>query len=221
MHIGLFGGTFNPIHRGHLWAASEVKKRFNLDQISLIPAALPPHKAPGQVAKADDRLAMINLAVADFSGFTVSDVELNRSGPSYTIDTIRYFKQSLGEDARIYLIMGLDAFIEIHTWKSHQELLEQIAFIVIARPGEGYADARQGWEVLAAYLKSTLSADYQFGAADACYTSKGKQPIYIRDVKALDISSTKIREKVKKKQSIEGLVPPGVAGYIRLKGLYR
>ncbi len=221
MRIGLFGGTFNPIHRGHLWAASEVKKRFNLDQISLIPAALPPHKAPGQVAKADDRLAMINLAVADFSGFTVSDVELNRSGPSYTIDTIRYFKQSLGEDARIYLIMGLDAFIEIHTWKSHQELLEQIAFIVIARPGEGYADARQGWEVLAAYLKSTLSADYQFGAADACYTSKGKQPIYIRDVKALDISSTEIREKVKKKQSIEGLVPPGVAGYIRLKGLYR
>ena len=221
MRIGLFGGTFNPIHRGHLWAASEVKKRFNLDQISMIPAALPPHKAPGQVAKADDRLAMINLAVADFSGFTVSDVELNRSGPSYTIDTIRYFKQSLGEDARIYLIMGLDAFIEIHTWKSHQELLEQIAFIVIARPGEGYADARQGWEVLAAYLKSTLSADYQFGAADACYTSKGKQPIYIRDVKALDISSTKIREKVKKKQSIEGLVPPGVAGYIRLKGLYR
>ena len=221
MRIGLFGGTFNPIHRGHLWAASEVKKRFNLDQISMIPAALPPHKAPGQVAKADDRLAMINLAVADFSGFTVSDVELNRSGPSYTIDTIRYFKQSLGEDARIYLIMGLDAFIEIHTWKSHQELLEQIAFIVIARPGEGYADARQGWEVLAAYLKSTLSADYQFGAADACYTSKGKQPIYIRDVKALDISSTKIREKVKKKQSIEGLVPPGVADYIRLKGLYR
>lgn len=221
MRIGLFGGTFNPIHRGHLWAASEVKKRFNLDQISLIPAALPPHKAPGQVAKADDRLAMINLAVADFSGFTVSDVELNRSGPSYTIDTIRYFKQSLGEDARIYLIMGLDAFIEIHTWKSHQELLEQIAFIVIARPGEGYADARQGWQILAAYLKSTLLADYQFGAADACYTSKGKQPIYIRDVKALDISSTKIREKVKKKQSIEGLVPPGVAGYIRLKGLYR
>lgn len=221
MRIGLFGGTFNPIHRGHLWAASEVKKRFNLDQISLIPAALPPHKAPGQVAKADDRLAMINLAVADFSGFTVSDVELNRSGPSYTIDTIRYFKQSLGEDARIYLIMGLDAFIEIHTWKSHQELLEQIAFIVIARPGEGYADARQGWEVLAAYLKSTLSVDYQFGAADACYTSKGKQPIYIRDVQALNISSTKIREKVKKKQSIEGLVPPGVAGYIRLKGLYR
>lgn len=221
MRIGLFGGTFNPIHRGHLWAASEVKKRFNLDQISLIPAALPPHKAPGQVAKADDRLAMINLAVADFSGFTVSDVELNRCGPSYTIDTIRYFKQALGEDARIYLIMGLDAFIEIHTWKSHQELLEQIAFIVIARPGEGYADARQGWQVLAAYLKSTLSADYQFGAADACYTSKGKQPIYIRDVKALDISSTEIREKVKKKQSIEGLVPPGVAGYIRLKGLYR
>jgi nicotinate-nucleotide adenylyltransferase len=221
MRIGLFGGTFNPIHRGHLWAASEVKKGFNLDQIFLIPAALPPHKTPGQVAKADDRLNMINLAVADLSGLTVSDVELNRPGPSYTIDTIRYFKHSLGEAARIYLIMGLDAFLEIHTWKSHQEMLEQIAFVVMARPGVDYADARQGWKILAAYLKSTLSADYQFGAADACYTSEGKQPIYIRDIKALDISSTKIREKVEKKQNIKNLVTPGVADYIRLKGLYR
>jgi len=221
MHIGLFGGTFNPIHRGHLWAAAEVKKKFNLDRIFLIPAALPPHKTPGQVAKADDRLNMIHLAVKDLSGFTVSDVELNRSGPSYTIDTIRYFKQTLGKDARIYLIMGLDAFLEIHAWKSHQKLLEQIAFIVMARPGKGYSDARQGWEILAAYLESTLSADYQFSAADVCYTSEGKQPIYICDIKALDISSTKIREKAKKKQSIKDFVSPGVADYIRLKGLYR
>jgi nicotinate-nucleotide adenylyltransferase len=221
MRIGLFGGTFNPIHRGHLWAASEVKKIFNLDQIILIPAALPPHKTPGQVARADDRLNMINLAVTDLSGLTVSDVELHRSGPSYTIDTIRHFKHSLGEAVRIYLIMGLDAFLEIHTWKSHQELLEQIAFIVMARPGEDYADARHGWEILAAYLKSTLSADYQFDAAEACYTSEGKQPIYICDIGALDISSTKIREKVKKRLSTKDLVTPEVADYIRLKGLYR
>ena len=221
MRIGLFGGTFNPIHRGHLWAATEVKKGFNLDQIFLIPAALPPHKTPGQVAKADDRLAMINLAVADLSGLTVSDVELNRSGPSYTIDTIRYFNQTLGEDARIYLIMGLDAYLEIHTWKSHQELLEQIAFIIMARPGKDYANARQGWKILEAYLKSTLAADYRFSTADACYTSEEKQPIYISDIKALDISSTEIRAKIKKRQDIENLVTAGVAEYIRLKGLYK
>lgn len=221
MRIGLFGGTFNPIHRGHLRAASQVKKKFNLDQIFLIPAALPPHKTTGQVAKTDDRLNMINLALTDLSGIAVSDVELNRSGPSYTIDTVRHFKHSLGGAIRFYLIMGLDAFLEIHTWKSHQELLEKIAFIVMARPGEDYADARQGWEVLAGYLKSTLSAEYQFDAADGCYISEGKQPIYILDVEALDISSTKIREKVKKKQSIKDFVTPEVADYIRLKGLYR
>ena len=202
-------------------AGSEVIKRFNLDQIFLIPAALPPHKTPGLVAKADDRLEMINLAIADLSGLTVSDVELNRPGPSYTIDTIRHFKHTLAKDARIFLIMGLDAFLEINTWKSYAELLEQIAFIVMARPAEDYTDAQQGWKILETYLKSTLSADYQFGAAHACYTSEGKQPIYIVDIDAMHISSTKIRENVKKKQAIENFVTPEVADYIRLKGLYK
>ena len=221
MRIGLFGGTFNPIHRGHLWAASEVIKRFNLDRVFLIPAALPPHKTPGLVAKADDRLKMINLAIADYCGLTVSDVELNRPGPSYTIDTIRHFKHTLAKDTRIYLIMGLDAFLEIHTWKSHQDLLEQTAFIVMARPAKDYSDARQGWRILETYLKSTLSADYQFDASNACYSLGGKQSIYICDIKALDISSTKIRENVKRKQGIENFVTPEVADYIRLKGLYK
>jgi len=220
MRIGLFGGTFNPIHRGHLRAASEVIKRFNLDQIYLIPAALPPHKTSGQVAKAADRLAMINLAIADLPGVTVSDVELNRPGPSYTIDTIRHFKLTLAKGARIYLIMGLDAFLEIHTWKSHQDLLEEIAFIILARPQEEYPDARQGWRILEAYIKSNLSADNHFDAEHACYSLEGKQPIYICDIWALDISSTKIRQKVKRKQRIEDFVTPEVAEYIRLKGLY-
>jgi nicotinate-nucleotide adenylyltransferase len=221
MRIGLFGGTFNPIHRGHLWAASEVIKRFNLDRIFLIPAALPPHKTPGLVVNAEDRLEMINLAIADYCGLTVSDVELNRPGPSYTIDTIHHFKRTVVLDARIYLIMGLDAFLEIHTWKSHQDLLEQIAFIVMARPGEGHSDVRQGWRILDAYIKSTLSADYQYDTAQACYSLEGKQPIYIADIDALDISSTEIRKKVKRKQCIENFVTPEVADYIRLKGLYR
>ena len=221
MRIGLFGGTFNPIHRGHLRAALEVIKRFNLDQIYLIPAALPPHKTPGMVAKVDDRLKMINLAIADLSELTVSDVELNRPGLSYTIDTIRHFKHTLAKDARIYLIMGLDAFLEIHTWKSHQDLIEQMAFIVMARPGQDYSGAQQGWRILESYLKFTLSANYQFNVAQACYALEGKQPVHICDIKAMDISSTKIREKVKRNRSIENLVTPEVADYIRLKGLYK
>jgi len=220
MHIGLFGGTFNPIHRGHLRAASEVIKKFNLDQIFLIPAALPPHKTPGAVANADDRLEMIHLAIGNLSGLTVSDVELNRPGPSYTIDTVRHFKKTLSDDSRIYLIMGLDAFLEIDTWKSYTELLEQIAFIVMARPNEDCPDADRGWKILEKYLSSTLSAGYKFLTARGCYTSEGKQPIYIVDIDAMDISSTKIRQNLKIKKTIGDLVPPEVAEFIQLKGLY-
>ena len=220
MRIGLFGGTFNPIHRGHLRAASEVIKRFNLDQIFLIPAALPPHKTPGAVANADDRLEMIHLAITDLSGLTVSDVELNRPGPSYTIDTVQHFKNTLADDSRIYLIMGLDAFLEFDTWKSYTELLEQIAFIVMARPDEDYADADQGWKILENYLKSTLSEDYEFITTRGCFTSEGKQPIYIVDIDAMDISSTKIRQNIKANKTIKNLVPPRVAEFIQSKGLY-
>jgi nicotinate-nucleotide adenylyltransferase len=221
MRIGLFGGTFNPIHRGHLWAASEVIKQFSLDQIFLIPAALPPHKTSGPVANADDRLEMINLAIADLSGLTVSDVELNRPGLSYTIDTIRHFKDTLAKDATIYLIMGLDSFLEIHTWKSYQDLLKETAFIVIARPDDNYADAQQGWRILESYLKSTLSSDSQFDVESGCYTLAGKQSVYICDIQAMGVSSTKVREMIKKKVSIENFLPPEVAAYIRLKGLYK
>ena len=220
MRIGLFGGTFNPIHRGHIWAASEVKKSFNLDQISLIPAALPPHKTPGTVADADDRLKMIHLAIAGLPGITVSDVELNRPGPSYTIDTVRHFKKTLADNSRIYLIMGLDAFLEIDTWKSYSELLQQIAFIVMARPNADYPDADQGWKILENYLNSTLAADYEFLDERGCYLSEGRQPIYAVDIDALDISSTKIREFIKTKRAIENLVPPEVADFIQSKGLY-
>ena len=221
MHIGLFGGTFNPIHRGHLRAASEVKKSFNLDQVILIPAALPPHKTPGAVADADDRLKMIHLSIEGLSGITVSDVELNRPGLSYTIDTVCHFKQQFAGDSRIFLIMGLDAFLEINSWKSHADLLEQIAFIIMARPNADYPDAHQGWKILEDYLKFTLSADYEFLDESGCYRKAGKPPIHIIDIQALDISSTQIREKLKKKKTIDHLVPARVAEFIQSKGLYR
>lgn len=221
MRIGLFGGTFNPVHRGHLWAASEVKKSFNLDQVFLIPAAQPPHKTPDAVADADDRLKMIHLAIDGLAGITVSDVELSRPGFSYTIDTVYHFKQQFAEDSRIYLIMGLDAFLEINSWKSHVDLLEQIAFIIMARSDVNTSDPHQGWKILEDYLNFTLSKGYKFVTANSCYQSKGKPPIHIIDIDALDISSTKVRDNVKKKKAIEHLVHAKVAEFILLKGLYR
>lgn len=220
MRIGLFGGTFNPIHLGHLRAAVEVREGFDLDHIFLIPAALPPHKMPGEVADAADRLKMLNLAVEDTSGLEVSDVELKRSGLSYTIDTVHYFIRTFSDESLIFLIMGLDAFLEIDTWKSHEELLAKMPFIVINRPIAEEAGVGSERQLIEDFLRSKLSENYIFYHAQSYYKLEGKQPIYIYQVSALDISSTKIRKIIKKGRSIEYLVPKKVAEFITSKGLY-
>jgi nicotinate-nucleotide adenylyltransferase len=220
MHIGLFGGTFNPVHIGHLRAALEVKEGFDLDQVILIPAALPPHKMPGDVADAADRLHMLNQALEDSPGLTISDVELKRSGPSYTIDTVQHFKRTLPDQSRIYLIMGMDAFLEIDTWKSYDELLLQIPFIIINRPKSGSAVSDSGWKFMENFLASKISADYVFSESQSCYRAQNKQPIYVFEVTSLDISSTRVRNLSNTGRSIEYLVPQKVAEFINSKGLY-
>ena len=220
MRFGLFGGTFNPVHIGHLRAALEVKEGFELEKIFLIPAALPPHKIPGEVAAASDRLNMLNLALEDIPGLNVSDVELNRSGPSYTIDTVRHFKRTLPEKSLIFLVMGLDAFLEINYWKSYEELLTQIPIIVINRPQADKSASGNGWQELDDYLTSGISADYKFSETQCCYLAPDKEPIYVFEVTALDISATKIRSLIKKGRSIGYLVPRKAAEFINSRGLY-
>ena len=220
MQIGLFGGTYNPVHIGHLRAALEVKEGFELDEVIMIPAALPPHKMPGEVADAADRLHMLNQALEDSPGLTISDVELKRAGPSYTIDTVAHFKHSLPDQSRIYLIMGMDAFLEIDTWKSYADLLLQIPLIIINRPQSGSAAKDTGWKIMETFLASKISSDYVFSESRSCYRARNKQPIYIFEVTSLDISSTRIRNLVNQGRSIEYFVPPKVADFINSKGLY-
>jgi nicotinate-nucleotide adenylyltransferase len=157
MRVGLFGGTFNPIHFGHLRAALEVKEGFGLDQVFLIPAAVPPHKGRTGVAPAEDRLRMIELAVEGDSGLMVSDVEIKRSGPSFTIDTARYFRQSLAEDTDIFLVMGLDAFLEIDTWKSFRDLLALVPVIVLSRPEAAGCSGDRDEKIVQGFIRSKLS----------------------------------------------------------------
>ena len=221
MHIGLFGGTYNPVHIGHLRTALEVKEGFALDEVILIPAALPPHKMPSEVADAADRLHMLNLALENAPGLIVSDVELKRSGPSYTIDTVAHFKHALPDQSRIYLIMGLDAFLEIDSWKSYDELLLQIPLIIINRPKSGSAAKDPGWKLLEKFVADKISSDYVFSESRRCYRARNKQPIHIFEVTSLDISSTRIRSLINRGRSIEFLVPPKVADFINTKGLYR
>ncbi len=218
MKIGLFGGTFDPIHFGHLRPALEVREACGLERVVLIPAAVPPHKGRGAMAAAADRLRMIELAVAGAPGLTVSDVEIRRAGPSYTIDTVRYFQGEI-PGGEIALIMGVDAFLEIDTWKSFREILSIVAVIVISRPpprgDRTGSDRGRVKGVLATIVSPETITETPEG-----FQAAGLKPVAVQPVTALDISSTRIREMVGAGRSIRYLAPAAVVEHIRTKGLY-
>ena len=221
MRIGLFGGTFNPIHFGHLRPVLEIKESFALDRIYFIPSSLPPHKAPIGIADAKDRYHMIELAIAEQTDFMVSDVELDRPGPSYAIDTVCHFQSTLSESDRLYLILGTDAFLEIDTWKSFEVFFDRVAFIVMNRPAERSPEDLITDTSLEAFVKDKISAKYRLSAGQSCYTHDEKKPIFTANVTGLNISATKIRDLIKQGKSICYLVPEPVANFIHTKGLYR
>jgi nicotinate-nucleotide adenylyltransferase len=216
----LFGGTFDPIHFGHLRAALEVREGFGLDRVFLIPAAIPPHKTREGVAPAADRLHMIELAVAGEPGLTASDVEIRREGPSYTIDTVRHYFQETADTAEIFLIMGLDAFLEIDTWKSFRELLSLVSVIVISRPDGDGQTVDRGGEALAVFLRARVSKDAAPSGSPVSFSGTGIRGISLFAVTALDISSSRIRGLVHAGRSIRFLSPAAVCDCIQTKGLY-
>ena len=199
----------------------EVKSGFDLDEILIIPTALPPHKKSEKVVDAKDRLKMIRLAFLNEPDYVISDVELKRSGPSYTIDTVRYFTSRMPESTRLYLIMGLDAFLEIDTWKSYKELFLLIPFIVIFRILGAKDDRTSGSESVGHYLRSRISKGYTFSPSQSTYIHDNKRPVFVFDVSPVDISSTLIREHIKRGISIKHLVPEIIEDFIKTKGLYR
>jgi nicotinate-nucleotide adenylyltransferase len=218
--IGLFGGTFNPIHLGHLSVAREVREGFELDKIWFIPAATPPHKKMKQVAGTLDRLEMIRLAIAENPNFSVSDVELKRSGPSYTIDTVDYFKEILPKETRLYLIVGLDAFLDIELWKSYKELFRVIPFIVMSRPGAMNDDPERKRKTINDLLVTKVSPAYYFNPNYNAYFHPDKQPVFLFEVTPVDISATMVRQKRSQRRSVSFLVPEKVKEYIESRGLY-
>ena len=218
--IGLFGGTFNPIHLGHVQVVREVKTGFGLDQILIIPSALPPHKEPDGVVDAENRLEMIRLAFSDDPNLVISDVELKRSGPSYTIDTVRHFKSISPENTELFLIVGLDAFLEIDTWKSYDDLFLLIPFIVMYRAIHKENSTELKWKSLKNYLQSKISKGYTFSPAQSSFNHDKRQPVCMFNVTPVDISSTAIRKRIKEGRSIKRLVPDIVEDFIKTKGLY-
>ncbi len=214
MRIGLFGGTFNPIHLGHLRAAVEVQEAFGLDRVLLVPSAHPPHKDAKDVAEALDRLEMVRLAVKRVPLLEASDVELGRPGPSYTIETLAHFQNHFGEQSAIHFIVGLDAFSEITTWKSYKQLFATAHFIVMARPGSNIKD-------LQGFIHRHISEDYQYDPMFNRFTHSQWCSIYCIKVTHLDISATEIRERIRQDRSARFLVPDSVEGFIKDNELYR
>ncbi len=136
--IGLFGGTFDPVHSGHVTVAKEAAEQYGLDQVLLVPAAAPPHKHGAAAASYEDRLRMVELACQGDPRLVASRLEENRA-PSYTIDTVRRLKSTLQPEDELYFIIGADAFREIATWHRWEDLLREVQFIVATRPGHQYA----------------------------------------------------------------------------------
>jgi nicotinate-nucleotide adenylyltransferase len=216
---GLFGGTFNPIHRGHIQAAVDVLHAFRLDRIYLIPSALPPHKSDDRLASAADRLHMVHLALEGRQRFEACDIEIRRTGPSYSIDTVRHFKAACGGAKELYFIMGVDAFVEIHTWREFDSLFEHTAMVVMSRPGAGQwsSSMRQHVE---SYVRNRIDPDYRANLEENRLEHPRLFPIHLTSVTPVDISSSLIRDRIAGGESIADLVPPPVAEYISRKRLF-
>lgn len=219
--IGLFGGTFNPVHLGHLRAAASVRNAFDLASVILIPAAMPPHKTSSEVAAAQDRRRMLELAARDRRGLEICPIELNRSGPSYTIDTVRELQQQRWATAELMFIVGADAFVEIDTWKSFSELLQRVPFIVVSRPGMRSTTNGSLQNTIARFLRSRVSENCRYETDRSRFFCPGMRSVYPYVFAALDVSATEIRSRIRKGLSLSGLVPPPVETYIREKRLYQ
>lgn len=198
----LFGGSFNPIHHGHLIVARAVAEELGIERVLLIPSAQPPHKQDQELAPAEDRRAMVERAVAGEPVFAVDDRELRRDGPSYTIDTIDAFRAELTEGTTVYWLIGGDTLPELHLWHRARELLDRCTVVTAVRPGYETPNL--------SVLEPTLRPD-QIAQLRA----------HVLPTPRIDISATDIRARVRAGQSIRYLVPRAVAQYILERSLYR
>ena len=199
MRIGVLGGTFDPVHLGHLEAAGAAQRALSLDRVMLMPSRTPPHRAIEPRASVFHRFAMTALAAAGRADLVVSDLELRRDGPSYTALTLQALQQEGYTASQLFFITGADAFAEIDTWYDFPRVLSLASFVVVSRPGVTVS-------------RTPLVPDHQS-------LTPTVQTFFV-DAVTPDVSSTDIRRRVASGESIEGLVPPAVAEHIRRHRLY-
>ncbi len=216
MKTGLMGGSFDPVHVGHLRAAEEISKRFELDEVVFIPTLISPHKNSKIMADSSHRLNMLNLSAKHNPRFRVSDLELRRQPPSYTIDTLRFLSRSNTQN-RYYFIMGSELFAEINTWKDSAELFNYSNFVVLRRPGYDFPGSASPIPLA---LKNDFRYSYEGKGMDVfAHTSSNK--LFFVDIAGIRVSSTEVREIAQQGGSIRNLVAREVEGYIAENGLYQ
>ncbi|MEA4846432.1 MAG: nicotinate-nucleotide adenylyltransferase [Clostridiaceae bacterium] len=198
--IGVMGGTFDPIHYGHLVAAEAARVGFGLNKVIFMPAGNPPHKQLQEISCPEHRYRMTALAISSNPGFEISRLEVDKAGITYTFDTVKNLKSIYGEKSAIYFITGADAVLELLTWHNIGELLTLCKFIAVTRPGYDYQELEQKIE--------EISSNY--GGEIICL-----------EAPLLDISSTDIRERIKNGKPVKYLLPEAVEEYIYKNGLYR
>jgi nicotinate-nucleotide adenylyltransferase len=197
--LGILGGTFDPIHFGHLDAADAARRALSLDQVWLIPSCDPPHRPADPQASGVHRFALVSLAIQGEDALRACDVELKRTGPSYTADTLRTFASQGWQASQLFFILGTDAFAEIATWREFPAVLDAANYVVIARPGT----------TLDAATARTPSLRERVGTS-----------IFLVEARTRDVSSSTIRARLAARQSIDDLVPTAVARHIVAHHLY-
>lgn len=211
--LGLFGGTFNPIHYGHLRSAEEVCEALALTRLWFIPASHPPHKNDQGITPFEVRLEMSRLAVGDHPVMSVSDLEGRRPGRSYSIETLRQIRREVGPTWELYFILGLDAILEIATWKDYQDLFTLSHFVVLDRPGY---DSQRLEEV----LLGAVHPLFRPLKVERGYQHPSGHKVVLQETTLMDISGTGIRKMVRDRRSIRYLLPEAVREYIITHKLY-
>ena len=220
MRLGILGGSFNPIHNGHLAIAGHVLDKLQLDRVLFIPTGDPPHKRDGSLAPAKDRYEMVRLAIADTPSFGLSDLELRRTGKSYTIDTVRVLQHQFGSSTDLHFLIGLDAFLDVPNWKDPLELLRLCRFIVVPRPGQSF----QSLATLPLLPTMNLQALAQLDTGESSrleIASPSCRGIICLPIPPCPTSASDIRQRIRQGTTLANLLPPPVESYILRHRLYQ
>ncbi|MBN2238580.1 MAG: nicotinate-nucleotide adenylyltransferase [Dehalococcoidales bacterium] len=199
MKTGILGGTFDPVHNGHILIASETIKRLGLDEVLFMPAARSPFKLDISAASVEHRVRMVELAIADYRGFRLSTIEIDRAGPSYTVDTLEILNERSGELNELFFIIGLDSLLTLPDWKKPERIVRLCRIVTVCRPGYEIPRLAELEEKLPGLQESLILLE---------------EPL-------VDISSTDIRQRIRQGSSVSDMLPPKVEDYIRENTLYR